>query len=78
VFYIDPASNLIAKQAYVGPGGNRPLVEESFSDYRPVDGVQIAFTAEMQSAGRRLVSRRVTDMKLNAPLDPSLFQRPAS
>jgi hypothetical protein len=78
VFYIDPATNLIAKQAYVGPGPNRPLVEESFSDYRAVNGVQIAFSAEMQVGGHRVVERRVTDVKLNAPLDPSLFQRPAS
>jgi hypothetical protein len=78
VLYIDPDTNLIAKEAYVAPGPKRAVVEEAYSDYRAIDGVQIAFSADMYSGGQQVVQRRVTDVKLNAPLEASLFQRPAS
>ena len=52
VLHIDPATHLIAKQIYVAGGPGQPLVEELFSDYRPVDGVQIAFLAKVRRGGR--------------------------
>jgi len=77
ILYVDPDTNLIAKQAYVGVSVHgRPLVEEEYSDYRAVAGVQIAFTADMRQGGQRLVDRRVTDLRINEPLDASLFTRP--
>ena len=77
VFYIDPATGLITKQAFAADAPGRPLVEEQFSDYRPVDGIQIAFQAA-RKVGTLSVERRVTDVKINAPIDPALFTRPAS
>jgi zinc protease len=78
VLLVDPATALISKQAYIGPGRDRPLVEELFSDYRPVDGLQIAFRAIMRQRGQQVVDRQVTDVKINTPLDPALFKRPAA
>jgi hypothetical protein len=78
VLYVDPDTNLIAKQAYVAGGVGQPLVEELFSDYRMVNGVQIAFTANVRQAGQSVLERHVTDIKINAPVDPALFRRPAS
>jgi hypothetical protein len=77
VFYIDPATGLITKQAFAADAPGRPLVEEQFSDYRPVDGIQIAFQAA-RKVGTLSVERRVTDVKINSPIDPALFKRPAS
>ena len=78
VLYIDPATNLIDKEAYVSGEPGQPLVEEIYSDYRPVDGVQIAFSGSMRRAGRRLLTRRVMKFTINTLLDPSLFKRPGS
>jgi len=78
VLYIDPATNLIARQTYVPGGQGQPLVEETFTDYRAVGGVQIAFTATVRQAGQVVAERRVSDIKFNAPIDPALFRRPAS
>lgn len=75
VVYIDPETNLVAKQSYVAAGPGQPIVEELFSDYRAVDGVQIAFTAT-QKSGDRAVERTVTDIRINEALDPRLFTRP--
>jgi zinc protease len=77
VLYIDPESGLITKQAFAADAPGRPLVEEQFSDYRPVDGVQIAFQA-VRKVGPLSVERRLTDLKINAPIDATLFKRPAS
>jgi len=75
VLSIDPASGLIAKQTFV-PGPGQPIVEERFSDYRAVDGVQVPFLTTAYSGGQRLGERRITDIKINAPIDPALFKRP--
>jgi hypothetical protein len=78
VLHVDPATSLIAKQIYVVGGPGQPLVEELFSDYRPVDTVQIAFLAKVRRGGQLVLERRITGIKINAPLDSALFKRPAS
>jgi hypothetical protein len=76
VLYVDADSGLIRRQTFAdGPG--RPFVQEQFSDYRTVDGLQIPFSAS-RKIGDLTVERRVTEIKINPPIDPSLFKRPAS
>jgi hypothetical protein len=78
VMYVDATTGLVAKQSYVANGPGRPLVEESFTDYRNVEGVQINFSASVRVGGQPALDRTVTDAKINAPLDPALFRRPGS
>jgi len=77
LIYVDPESGLIDKLAFVDDAPTRPLVEERFADYREVDGIQIAFQAT-RKVGTQTVERRVSDLKINVPVEPSLFKRPAS
>jgi hypothetical protein len=77
VLEVDRDTLLIRKQSYRADAPGRPLVEESFSDYRPIDGIQIAFRASRKS-GPLVVERRVTEVKINTPVEPALFTRPAS
>jgi zinc protease len=77
VLYIDPETSMVRKRLFTANAPGRPIVEEQFSDYRPVDGIQFAFQAT-QKVGPLSVVRKVTDVKFNAPLDPTLFKRPAS
>jgi hypothetical protein len=77
VLYIDPDTALISKLTFVDDGPARPLVEERFSDYRNVSGLQIAFRATRRVGGQT-VDRWVSDVKTNVALDPSLFKRPGS
>jgi hypothetical protein len=77
ILYIDPQTSLITKQAFSADGPTFTLVEETFSDYRPVDGVQIAYKAT-RTVGDRAVQRMVTDVKINAQVDAALFKRPGS
>jgi zinc protease len=77
VLYIDAATGLIAKQTYVAGGPGQPLIEEVFSDYRPVDGVQIPFTASVRRGGQPILERRLDGITINPPIAPALFTRPA-
>ena len=77
VLFIDPASGQIARETFVSDTPGRPIVEEDLSDYRAVDGVQIAFHA-LRRSGVQAIERHVTEIKINPPLDPALFARPAS
>jgi hypothetical protein len=76
VLYIDPKTFLISRQTYVTGGPGNPLIEELFSDYRVVEGVQIAFTASVRRGEQTLLERKIADLRINDPLDPSLFRRP--
>ena len=76
VLLIDAETSHINKLTFVSDAPGRPIVEEEFSDYRAVEGVQFAFVGARRS-GSQSIERRVTDLKLNAPLEPALFKRPS-
>lgn len=78
LLYVDPDTHLIAKQTYVAGGPGRPLVEEVFSDYRPVDGVQVAFSTLVRIHGEAVLERTVTRFTINGPVGPTTFKRPVS
>jgi len=77
VLQIDPATGLIAKETFVADTPGRSVIEEEFSDYRLVDGVQIPFQATRRTGGQT-VDRRVVSITINQPIDPALFTRPPS
>jgi zinc protease len=76
VLYIDPDTGLISKETYVAGGPGQPLIEELFSDYRPVHGVQVAYLTTIRRGGRPILEQRVRDITINGPLDSTLFERP--
>jgi hypothetical protein len=78
VLHIDANTGLIAKQSYQAGGAGQPLVEEIFSDYRLVDGVQVAYVAAVRRGGQLMLERHINVITINPPLDPALFTRPAS
>lgn len=78
VLYIDPISHLVDRRAYVAGTTGQPLVEERLTDYRPVEGIQVAFSGSISMGGRAMVERRVDSITFNTPVDPVLFKRPAS
>jgi hypothetical protein len=77
VLDIDAETFRVTKESYAAGAGGQALVDEAFSDYRVVDGVQMPFAAERR-AGPLVIRRRVTDIQINRPVDPQLFARPAS
>jgi len=76
VLLVDPESLQLRKMTFVPDAPGRPTVEDEYSEYRTVSGVQIAFQAWRRS-GPQAIARRITDIKLNTPIDPALFKRPS-
>lgn len=75
---LDPQSGLIHAQRYDAPGApGRSTIEETFSDYRSIDGLQIAFSAAVKRDGVPYVTRRVVSFEYNVPLDSQLFIKPS-
>jgi zinc protease len=74
----DPATWLIAGQRYTLESPSGPLTaEETFSDYRDVDGLKVAFKAIARRQGAPRVERVLERVEYNVPLDPSLFAKPS-
>jgi hypothetical protein len=79
VLLLDPATDLILAQRYDDVLAGRIIretIEEQFSDYRSVDGLQVAFAAVVESVGVPVVTRRVLRFEYNVPLAHDLFTRP--
>jgi zinc protease len=75
--YIDPETGLVRKVTYRAQGPAGPEnAEEEFGDYRPVDGLLVAFKASVRRNGLNVFERTVTEYKLNTPIDPSVFKKP--
>ena len=73
---IDAETSRINKLTFVSDAPGRPIVEEEFSDYRAIDGVQFAFSGARKN-GAQSIERRITDLRLNVPVDAALFKRPS-
>jgi hypothetical protein len=74
---IDP-QGLIARQSFSAPmpDGRTASVEETFSDYRVVDGIRMPFRAELRRDERVMLTRVLKNVSLNDPLDDRLFAHP--
>ena len=76
VLFVDAESAQLRKMTFVADTPGRPAIQDDYSDYRDVSGVQIAFQASRRS-GPQAIARRITDIKINSPIDPALFKRPS-
>ena len=71
----DPDTALLLRQQFAHPTAGT-MMEEAYSDYRLVDGIQVAFKAEVRLAGKPIVERTVRTFEYNVPLEASLFTKP--
>lgn len=75
--YIDVQSNLISKR--VGSrntGMGKVDVEDIYSDYRAVNGVQIPFKVVSQSNGNKIADITMTSVKINSGVKDDVFKKP--
>jgi zinc protease len=72
------SKSLVVRQAFEtpGPDGRTVVADESFADYRPIEGVQVPFRADVRRAGVLILSRTLSTVSFNQPLDDKLFIRP--
>ncbi|HVT02248.1 MAG TPA: insulinase family protein [Thermoanaerobaculia bacterium] len=77
-WYVDPASGRILRSsmqvAELGETGDKVT---DFSDFRTVAGVVFPFKQTVSINGRIFGSVQTTELQVNMPVDPALFERPA-
>ncbi len=78
--WVDSAGE-IARESFQAPAppgqqGGGQTVEESYSDFRNVNGLQVAYMAVRRIGQTTVAERTFTDFKYNVPIDPGLFERP--
>jgi zinc protease len=59
-----------------GPDERVARMEERFSDYRAVEGIQIPFASELWQNGRLSAGSQFTRVMINTPVDPARFEKP--
>lgn len=76
--FVEPASGMLLKKAYRGIGtGGLADIEQTYSDYREVSGIQVPFRIEVTQNGFPLVKFSVNEVKFNSGVDPvELAKRP--
>ena len=73
----DPDTGLLLSQRYGGSSGN-PATEETFLDYRDVQGMKVAFRIRVRIEGQPPIERVTQTIEFNVPVDPALFSKPAT
>ena len=75
----DPETTLLARARYRlgNPGAAEIDVEETYSDYRDVNGLKVAFKTELRRDGAPSVIRAVRTFEFNVPVDSALFNKPS-
>ncbi len=73
-FYLDPTLHRVVKIAYESGGS---ATETRYSDYREVDGVQVAFRSDIIQNGTPLFTIELAEVKVNPAVDAALFKKPA-
>ena len=71
----DPATGLLAQQRYGGEA-DEPATEETFTDYRPVQGLQVAHRASLRRAMSPPFERIVRTFEVNVPIEAAFFRKP--
>ena len=71
----DPATGLLVRQRY-GGDADEPRTEETFSDYRSVEGLQVAHHATLKREMSPPFERLVRTFEINVPIEPAFFKKP--
>jgi hypothetical protein len=71
---LDPETLTILKQRY---DMENATIEEFYSDYRAVDGLQVPFKAEVRRNNVPLLERVLRTIEFNVPLEAALFTKPS-
>ncbi len=70
--YIEAATGMVLKKAFRGMGtGGMADIEEAYSDYREIAGIQVPFRVERTQNGSPLTQFTVKEVKFNTGVDPA-------
>ena len=72
---VDPASGLPVSASYVAPGSGGALVEETYSEWAPVNGIQLPRKIAISQAGRHFADVAISNVGLDTGVTPELIKK---
>ena len=78
-WFVDPVSGRVVRETYKGMGQSGPVDTETvFSDWKPVEGLNLPFHRENKQNGESSSSVQFSSIQLNPTIDPKIFEKPAA
>jgi hypothetical protein len=75
--FFDPATHLLSAARFTTATQQGPAeAEQRWSDFRPVEGHPFAFATTTFRNGTKFFESSISDVKVNPPVDDSLFAKP--
>ncbi len=76
---VDPQTGHILRISYEAVGQAGPVQHElTYSDWKTVDGLTVPMAVSIEDNGQPTSSVQVTEMQVNPPIDPKLFEKPST
>ena len=78
-WFVDPQSGKVVRETYQSMGRSGPENNETtFSDWRPVEGLNIPFHRANKQNGQDSSATQFTSFELNPQVDPKIFEKPSA
>ncbi len=78
-WYVDPKTGKILREAYKGMGQSGPFDGETdLADWRTEDGITLPYLHQNKQNGKDSSTVQYVTVQINPPVDPKLFQKPAT
>ncbi len=79
VWNVDPESGRVLRASYDGMTQTGPAkMVETFSEWKTNDGITLPSHVSRAADGKEMMSIDVSSFKINAPVDPKIFDKPAA
>jgi zinc protease len=76
---LDPRTGRLLRALYKAIGGAGPAQRVvDYSDWRPVEGLNLTFKRAITENGQPVASEEIKTIQINPPVNPKLFDKPAS
>ena len=78
-WFVDPKTGRILRSSHVtlSPDGREMTILSDYSDFHLVDGYSIPLHLDVNTGGQKDQTLKIEECKINAGIDPRLFEKPA-
>lgn len=78
-WFVDPETGKVVRETYQSMGRSGPEnTETTFSDWRPVEGLNLPFRRANKQNGEDSSTAQFTSFQLNPQVDPKIFEKPGT
>jgi hypothetical protein len=78
-WFVDRGTGRIVRETYKGMGQSGPVDTETvFSDWKPVEGLNLPFHRENKQNGETSSSVQFSGIQINPQVDPKIFEKPVA